>query len=38
VCYKVSVSMSSSQSGVIYHLACFLFLGLILLNFIIIIF
>lgn len=38
VCYKVSVRVSSSQSGIIYHLACFLFLGLILLSLIIFIF
>jgi NADH-ubiquinone oxidoreductase chain 5 len=37
-CYIISVRVSSSQVGIIYHLACFLFLGLILLNLVIFIF
>jgi proton-translocating NADH-quinone oxidoreductase chain L len=38
VCYKVAARINYNQSGVIYHLACFLFLGLIFLNLIIFIF
>jgi proton-translocating NADH-quinone oxidoreductase chain L len=38
ICYKVSSCVISNKSGVIYHLACFLFLGLILLNVVIFLF
>jgi proton-translocating NADH-quinone oxidoreductase chain L len=31
-CYKISVHLSLAQLGSIYHLACFLFLGLIFFN------
>jgi NADH-ubiquinone oxidoreductase chain 5 len=31
-CYRISLYITSSQLGVIYHLACLLFLGLILLS------
>jgi proton-translocating NADH-quinone oxidoreductase chain L len=37
-CYRISVRVVSSQLGIIYHLACFLFLGLIFLNLAIFIF
>jgi NADH-ubiquinone oxidoreductase chain 5 len=37
-CYVISVRVSSSQLGIIYHLVCFLFLGLVLLNLVIFIF
>ena len=37
-CYAISARVSSSQLGGIYYLACFLFLGLILLNLVIFIF
>jgi proton-translocating NADH-quinone oxidoreductase chain L len=32
ICYGISVRVIYSQSGIIYHLACFLFLGLVFLN------
>lgn len=38
VCYDLSVRVSSSQIGIIYHLACFLFLGLIFLSLVVFIF
>jgi NADH-ubiquinone oxidoreductase chain 5 len=37
-CHKISVHAVSSQLGIIYHLSCFLFLGLVLLNLVLFIF
>jgi hypothetical protein len=37
-CYKISLDVNSSQLGLIYHLTCFLFLGLLFLILIIFIF
>jgi NADH-ubiquinone oxidoreductase chain 5 len=38
ICYDISTRVSSSQLGIIYHLACFLFLGLIFLSLVVFIF
>jgi hypothetical protein len=37
-CHKIAFHINSTHLGFIYHLSCFLFLGLILLNFIVFIF
>lgn len=38
ICYRISVHVSSSQLGIIYHLSYFLFLGLVFLNLVIFVF